>query len=49
MNHLFWTGRDELPLGSLVRLCVDRSSKRSFAQALGQVSYHRIVSYQELD
>ena len=45
MKHLFWTGRDELPLGSLVRLCVDHAEKRSFAQA----PYHRIVSYKKLD
>ncbi len=38
-------GREELPLGSLVRLCVDRAEKRSFAQA----PYHGIVSYKELD
>ena len=44
-NRLFWTGRDELPMGPLVRLCVDRSETRNFAQA----PYHRIVSYKELE
>jgi hypothetical protein len=44
-KRLFWTGRDELALGSLLRLCVDRAEKRSFAQA----PYHRIASYKELD
>ena len=45
LKRLFWTGRDELPMGPLVRLCVDRSETRDFAQA----PYYRIVSYKELD
>ena len=44
LKRLFWTGRDELPRGPLVRLCVDLSETRNFAQA----PYYRIVSYKEL-
>ena len=45
LKLLFWSGQDELPRGSLVRLCVDRFETRNFAQT----PYHRIVSYKELD
>ena len=45
LKRLYWTGRDELPSGPLVRLCVDHSEKRRF----GGGRYYRIVSYKVLD